>query len=87
MISAYSLSSIFINVCYYNHYLYSSFLDSYSTMCLASLSFSLYCLLTFKVTYFFSTSSKLGKEYIKVVYCNLAYLNYTQSTSCQMLAE
>ena len=53
MISAYSLSSIFISVCYYNHFYILVFLDSYSTMCLASLSFSLYCLLTFKVTYCF----------------------------------
>ena len=29
------------------------------------------------------TSSKLGKEYIKAVYCHLAYLTYTQSTSCE----
>ena len=28
------------------------------------------------------TSSKLGKEYIKAVYCHPAYLTYTQSTSC-----
>ena len=28
--------------------------------------------------------SKLGKEYIKAVYCHPAYLNYTQSTSCKM---
>ena len=27
------------------------------------------------------TSSKLGKEYIKVVYCHHAYLTYMQSTS------
>ena len=27
------------------------------------------------------TGSKLGKEYIKVVYCHLAYLTYMQSTS------
>ena len=27
------------------------------------------------------TSSKLGKEYIKAVYCHPAYLTYTQSTS------
>ena len=27
------------------------------------------------------TGSKLGKEYIKAVYCHLAYLTYTQSTS------
>ena len=26
------------------------------------------------------TGSKLGKEYIKAVYCHLAYLNYMQST-------
>ena len=30
------------------------------------------------------TGSKLGKEYIKAVYCHPAYLNYTQSTSCKM---
>ena len=30
------------------------------------------------------TSSKLGKEYIKVVYCHPAYLPYIQSTSCKM---
>ena len=29
--------------------------------------------------------SKLGKEYIKAVYCHLAYLTYMQSTSCEML--
>ena len=31
------------------------------------------------------TGSKLGKEYIKVVYCHPAYLTYMQSTSCEML--
>ena len=30
------------------------------------------------------TGSKLGKEYIKVVYCHPAYLTSMQSTSCQM---
>ena len=30
------------------------------------------------------TGSKLGKEYIKAVYCHLAYLYYMQSTSCEM---
>ena len=30
------------------------------------------------------TSSKLGKEYIKVVYCHHAYLTYIESTSCEM---
>ena len=30
-------------------------------------------------------SSKLGKEYIKTVYCHPAYLPYMQSTSCEML--
>ena len=30
------------------------------------------------------TVSKLGKEYIKAVYCHSAYLTYTQSTSCKM---
>ena len=32
------------------------------------------------------TDSKLGKEYIKAVYCHPAYLTYMQSTSCEMLA-
>ena len=27
------------------------------------------------------TGSKLGKEYVKAVYCHLAYLTYMQSTS------
>ena len=31
------------------------------------------------------TDSKLGKEYIKAVYCPPAYLTYIQSTSCKML--
>ena len=31
------------------------------------------------------TSSKLGKEYFKAVYCYSAYLTYMQSTSCKML--
>ena len=30
------------------------------------------------------TGSKLGKEYIKAVYCHPAYLTYIQSTSCEM---
>ena len=30
------------------------------------------------------TSSKLGKEYIKAVYCHPAYLTSVQSTSCEM---
>ena len=29
--------------------------------------------------------SKLGKEYVKAIYCNRAYLTYMQSTSCEML--
>ena len=29
-------------------------------------------------------ASKLGKEYVKAVYCHLAYLTYMQSTSCEM---
>ena len=29
--------------------------------------------------------SKLGKEYIKTVYCHPAYLTYMQSTPCKML--
>ena len=29
------------------------------------------------------TSSSLGKEYIKAVYCHPTYLTYMQSTSCK----
>ena len=28
--------------------------------------------------------SKLGKEYVKAVYCHPAYLTYMQSTSCKI---
>ena len=31
------------------------------------------------------TGSKLGKEYVKAVYCHPAYLTYMQSTSCEMM--
>ena len=31
------------------------------------------------------TGSKLGKEYIKAIYCRPAYLTYMQSTSWEML--
>ena len=31
------------------------------------------------------TGSKLGKEFIKAVYCHPTYLTYMQSTSCEML--
>ena len=31
-----------------------------------------------------TTGSKLGKEYVKAVYCHLAYLTSMQSTSCEM---
>ena len=30
------------------------------------------------------TGSKLGKEYVKAVYCHPAYLTYMQSTTCEM---
>ena len=30
------------------------------------------------------TCSKLGKEYIKAVYCHPTYLTYRQSASCKM---
>ena len=30
------------------------------------------------------TGSKLGKEYIKAVFCHPVYLTYMQSTSCEM---
>ena len=32
------------------------------------------------------TGSKLGKEYVKAVYCYPADLTYVQSTSCEMQA-
>jgi len=28
--------------------------------------------------------SKLGKEYLKAVYCHTAYLTFMQNTSCEM---
>ena len=31
------------------------------------------------------TGSKLGKEYVKAVYCHPAYFTFMQSTSCKML--
>ena len=31
------------------------------------------------------TGSKLGKEYVKAIYCHPAYLTCMQSTSCEML--
>ena len=31
------------------------------------------------------TGSKLGKEYVKTVYCHPAYLTYMQSTSREMM--
>ena len=31
------------------------------------------------------TGSKLGKEYVKAVYCHPAYLTYMRSTSCKTL--
>ena len=30
------------------------------------------------------TGSKMGKKYVKAVYCHPAYLTYMQSTSCEM---
>ena len=30
------------------------------------------------------TGSKLGKEYVKAVYCHPAYLTYMQGASCKM---
>ena len=32
------------------------------------------------------TGSKLGKEYVKAVYCHPAYLTYMQSASCKIPA-
>ena len=31
------------------------------------------------------TGFKLGKKYVKAVYCHLAYLTFMQNTSCEML--
>jgi len=31
------------------------------------------------------TGSKLGKEYVKAVYCHSAYLTYMQNMSCKIL--
>ena len=31
------------------------------------------------------TGSKLGKEYVKTVYCDPVYLTHMQSTSCEMM--
>ena len=31
------------------------------------------------------TGSKLGKEYVKAVYCHPSYFTYMQGTSCKML--
>ena len=31
------------------------------------------------------TGFKLGKEYVKAVYCHPTYLTYMQSTSCEMM--
>ena len=31
------------------------------------------------------TGSKLGKEYVKAVYCHPAYLTYMQSVSCEIM--
>ena len=33
------------------------------------------------------TASKLGKQYVKAVYCHPVYLTYMQSTSCKMLGR
>ena len=32
-----------------------------------------------------TTVPKLGKEYVKAVYCHPVYLHYMQSTSCEMV--
>ena len=33
------------------------------------------------------TGSKLGKDYVKAVYCHPAYLTYMQRTLCEMLVR
>ena len=32
------------------------------------------------------TGSKLGKEYVKALYCNPAYITHMQNISCEILA-
>ena len=33
------------------------------------------------------TGSKLGKEYVKAIYCHPTYLTFMQSTSCEMVGQ
>ena len=40
---------------------------------------------TVRTTHGTQTGSKLGKKYIKVIYCHPYYLIYMQNTSCDML--
>ena len=40
---------------------------------------------TVRIRYGIMDCFKIGKEYIKAVYCHPAYLNYMQSTSCEIL--
>ena len=40
---------------------------------------------TIRTGYGTNTGSKLGKQYVKAVYCHSAYLSYIQSASCEML--
>ena len=39
---------------------------------------------TFRTGHVTTTGSKLGKEYIKAIYCHPAYLTYMQNTSWEM---
>ena len=43
----------------------------------------LYLILSFTMEQWIS--SKLGKEYVKAIYCPPFYLTYMQSTSCEIL--
>jgi len=45
---------------------------------------SVHICLIIKLLIFITTTATMGKEYIKAVYCHLAYLTYMQSTSCEM---
>ena len=40
---------------------------------------------TFRTLHEQLTGSKLGKEYVKAIYCHSAYLTSMQRTSCEML--
>ena len=46
--------------------------------------YKIYTMIYYLYTYMEQAGSKLGKEYVKAVYCHPAYVTYMQSTSCEM---